>query len=276
MSASAPAVLEQPAAVTPAADDGPAKAGSTATVWIARLVLAVVLLGVWELLSRAEVLDPLFFGRPTGIIDYFWTVVVAERTIYADLGWTVAATLLAFGLGSLAAVGVGLVFAAYPIVERIVQPGLTGLNALPRVALAPLFLIWFGLGITSKVALGFSLTFFIVLASTVAGIRSVDPDLQTLTRTLGAGAGQTFRRVTLPSAVPVIFAGLRLGLIYALLGVVASELIAAEHGLGQQLSYLANTYVTDGVFAVLLLLALIGGGISGLMSWMEARLLRWR
>jgi NitT/TauT family transport system permease protein len=139
-----------------------------------------------------------------------------------------------------------------------------------------LFLLWFGLGIGSKIAVGSSLTFFIVLSATMAGVRSVNPDHLVLSRALGAKPSQLFFKVTLPSAVPVIFAGLRLGLIFALLGVIGAELIAAEHGLGQTLAYLQSTFSMDGVMALLLLLALLGLGVTVLMNRVERLLAAWR
>ena len=147
---------------------------------------------------------------------------------------------------------------------------------MPRIALAPLFLIWFGLGIGSKIAIGFSLTFFIVLTNTVAGGRGVNPDHIMLAQTLGASEHQIFRKFILPSAVPVIFNGLRLGLIFALLGVIGGEIIASEHGLGQTLQILASSFKTNGVFGVIILLALIGMGITWGMTALEHWLLRWR
>ena len=150
------------------------------------------------------------------------------------------------------------------------------LNAMPRIALAPLFLIWFGLGLGSKIAVGFSLTFFIVLTSTVAGGRSVNPDHIMLARTLGASEPQIFRKFILPSAIPVIFNGLWLGLVFALLGVIGAEIIASEHGLGQTLTVLAAGFKTSGVFGVIILLSLIGVSITWGMTWLENHLLRWR
>src|SRR5699024_6212717 len=108
---------------------------------------------------------------------------------------------------------------AMPRFERFSEPYIAALNATPRIALMPLFILWFGLGVSSKIAIGFSLTFFIVLSNTVAGIRGVDQDHLTLSRTLGAKPLQVFFLVTIPGAIPVIFSGLRLGLLYALLGV---------------------------------------------------------
>jgi NitT/TauT family transport system permease protein len=154
-----------------------------------------------------------------------------------------AGTAISFVGGSLAAMTVGLIFIMFPRLHAAAEPYFTLLNAMPRIALAPLFLLWFGLGIGSKIAVGFSLTFFIVLAATVAGMRGVNSDHLILSKALGASPNQVFLNVTLPSAVPVILFGLRLGLIFALLGVVDAELTAAGHGLGQTLSYLQSTWM---------------------------------
>jgi NitT/TauT family transport system permease protein len=153
---------------------------------------------------------------------------------------------------------------------------LNAMNVMPRIALAPLFILWFGLGLGSKIALGCSLTFFIVLSSTVAGIRGVSQDHVTLCKTLGASAVATFFQVTLPGAVPVIFSGLRLGLIYSLLGVIGAEIIASEKGLGQALAYLGSTFEVNGVMALLLVLAVIGVSVMKTMTWLEKRLLHWQ
>ncbi|MGX9943070.1 ABC transporter permease [Bradyrhizobium denitrificans] len=241
-----------------------------------RCTILAAIFGVWEYLAATKLINPLLFGQPSLIFSFLWDGVAVSGDLLKDLAWTMAGTLIAFSLGALAAIFVGMLFVSKPRVEEMLSPILTGLNAMPRIALAPLFLIWFGLGISSKVALGFSLTFFIVLSSTVAGGRGVSADHLVLARALGANGSQVFRLFTLPSAVPVIFNGLRLGLVYALLGVIGGEIIAAEHGLGQSLSLLASTFRTNGVFAVLFLLAGVGVGITWLMTVLERRLLRWQ
>lgn len=245
-------------------------------MWLVRIISLVFFAAVWQLTATVGLINPLFIGKPVGILSFFFDGMFLNRTLLPDLLWTMIGTFSAFLLGSVAGVLCGLLFAGYPRAERFFAPLLDGLNALPRIALAPLFLLWFGLGIASKIALGFSLTFFIVLSSTVAGARGISSDHLILARTLGASTTQVFLRITLPGAVPTIFAGLRLGLIYALLGVIAGEILAAQHGLGQALSYLAGTFQIDGVFAVLLLLALVGSSLTWIMSGIEARLLRWR
>jgi NitT/TauT family transport system permease protein len=210
------------------------------------------------------------------VAQYLWKGLVDSRDLWLDLGYTVGGTLVSFAVGSLAAVVTGALFVAFPRLERAVDPYLTVINAMPRIALVPLFILWFGLGIGSKIAVGVSLTFFIVLSSTIAGIRGVEADHLTLSRALGARPLQLFWKVTLPSAVPVIFSGLRLGLIYAMLGVVGAELLAAEHGLGQTLAQAQSQFNMDGVIALLLLLALMGLVVSAGMTRLERRLLEWR
>jgi NitT/TauT family transport system permease protein len=239
------------------------------------LVFLVVLLGLTELAASRRWLDPTFFGQPSGVAAYLWNALGTSK-FWVDLSWTLAGVAASFLLGSSAAFAVGLAFVRWPDLERFADPYFNALNVMPRIALAPLFILWFGIGLGSKVAVGCSLTFFIVLSATVAGIRGVSQDHVTLCRTLGAGALTTFLRVTLPGAVPVIFSGLRLGLIYALLGVVGTEIIASEKGLGQTLAYLGSTFDINGVMALLVVLALLGVAIVRFMSWLEKRLLHWQ
>ena len=243
---------------------------------IAQLVFVALLIGAGEYAFHQGWLDPAFFGKPSGVAQYLWKGLVGSGDLWLDLGYTIGGTLISFAIGSVAAIVTGALFVAFPRLEHAVDPYLTIINAMPRIALVPLFILWFGLGIGSKIAVGVSLTFFIVLSSTTAGIRGVEADHLTLSRALGAKPLQLFWKVTLPSAVPVIFSGLRLGLIYAMLGVVGAELLAAEHGLGQTLAQAQGQFNMDGVIALLLLLALMGLLVSVGMTRVERRLLKWR
>ncbi len=246
------------------------------TVLILQIVSLVLFLLLWEWAAKTRAVDPLFIGQPSKIFAYLYQSVFVDQVLLKEAVWTLSETAAAFVLGSVAGIAFGLLFVLYEPIERFLDPPFSALNSLPRIALAPLFLLWFGLGPISKIALGFSLTFFIVLNNTVAGARSVDSDWIILARMLGAGKAKIFFKVTLISAVPTIFSGLRLGLIYALLGVIGGEIIASQYGLGQLLSLLANTFETNGVFAVLFFLAALGVTLSKLMSAIEAYLLRWR
>ena len=253
-------------------------AETTASRWsmaAAQLGALALMLLSWEYVSSHRIVDPLFFGQPSGILKYLQKALT-DGSLLREATWTLGSTLGAFALGSIAGIGTGLLFAIYPRAEVFFDPFFSALNALPRIALAPLFLLWFGLGVASKVALGFSLTFFIVLFSTLAGARSVDRDFLILSQTLGASKATVFIKVTLQSAVPTIFSGLKLGLIYALLGVIAGEIIASQHGLGQLLTYFAGTFDTNAVFGVLTVLAVIGIVLTRAMTAIENRLLRWR
>jgi len=233
-------------------------------------------IALWQVAAERGWIDETFFGKPSAILQFLEHGFVSGTALWRELGYTLAGTAISFIGGSAAAIAAGMLFAALPRLHRALDPYLTLFNAMPRIALAPLFLMWFGLGLGSKVAVGFSLSFFIVLSSTLAGVRGVNTDFLTLSRSLGSSPLQIFIKVTLPSAVPVIFSGLRLGLIYSMLGVVGAELIAAEHGLGQQLAYLQSNFDTSGVMGILLLLAVLGLLITTGMSRLERRLLDWQ
>lgn len=249
---------------------------STKTIWGLRLLVLALFFGAWEWCSRAGLLAPVLFGRPNGIAEFLFTELFVTGSLLIDFGYTILATVSAFVGGSVGGILIGMLFVTRPNIEAVLGPILMALNSMPRIALAPLFLIWFGLGIGSKVAIGFSLTFFIVLTNTVAGGRGVNLDHLTLAETLGASRSQIFLKFTLPSALPVIFNGLRLGLVFALLGVIGGEIIASEHGLGGALQLLAANFKTNGVFGVIILLAMVGMAITWGMTSLESRLLKWR
>ncbi|MDE1949422.1 MAG: ABC transporter permease [Burkholderiales bacterium] len=257
------------------APGAPSSGGRLRTVAY-HLVAIACFLGLWEIAADRGWISQAFFGRPSGIAMFLWKGFVVGRKLWLELGYTIVGTVISFVLGSVSALIIGLVFASFPKLESATEPYLMVLNAMPRFALAPLFLLWFGLGLGSKIAVGVSLSFFIVLASTVAGIRGASQDLIILSRSLGASPRKVFFKITLPSAVPVIFSGLRLALIYSMLGVVGAEIIAAEHGLGQTLALLQSNFDMDGVMGLLFLLAMLGTIVTQGMSWLERKLLRWQ
>jgi NitT/TauT family transport system permease protein len=243
---------------------------------VCRLLLLVAFFSLWELAAARKWVDPLMTGQPSGIARYLWQELFVTGSLVKELGWTLLSVLGAFVIASVLGLLFGMVFVANRFLDEMLNPIFTALNAMPRIALAPLFLLWFGLGIASKIAIGASLTFFIVFYSTLAGGRSVSQDHITLARTLGASGTQIFRAFTFPSAVPVIFNGLKLGLMFSLFGVVGGELLASEHGLGQVLAVLAAAFNTDGVFATIFLLSIVGVACTAVMNAVENHLLRWR
>lgn len=248
---------------------------SPVTIIVGRLVLLLGGLGAWELAARAGLFPPAFIGQPSIFLADL-VVMFTNGSIYGPIANTLTATMLAFCIGSVLALASALVLTVLPTLREITQPFLDALNALPRVALVPLFIVWFGLGMTSKIVSGVSLMYFILLFNTLAGARSVDPDHRGLARSLGLNGGQIFRQIVLPTAIPAIFAGLKLGLVYTLLGVVTAELIAGGKGLGSLVSFYSNTYDANGVFAILVVLVVVSFALSWLMEKIENKLMRWK
>lgn len=251
------------------------RSGHAVRVFGSRLCLAVVLLGLWQLAANRGWVDIAFVSSPKDVWA-FLKEFVGSGEVWHHLWVTLKATLMGFTIGSLAGIAAGLLLATVHWLDELLDPFLTVLNSLPRVALAPLFLLWFGLGIASKVALAVSLVFFILLVNTRAGVRNVDPDIVTVSRLLGGGGRRLFQKVILPAAVPSIAAGLHLAVIYSLLGVVVGEMIAAEAGLGQRIAYYSGQFNTGGVLGVLAVLALIAAVMNATTVGIERRLLRWQ
>jgi NitT/TauT family transport system permease protein len=250
------------------------KRNRTLTVRGLQVLLVVVILGSWEIMSRTGVLHDanLFYGRPSGVVQFLYD----ERSHLWTNAWaTIYAAFLGFAIGAGSGVVVGLVFGRWPLLERTFDPVMNVLASLPRLALAPLFLLWFGISDTSKVLLAVSIVFFVVLFNTIAGVRSVDSELRTVASLLGASPRQVFLKVVLPGAVPVVFAGLRLALMFSMLGVVGSEMIAARTGLGLDVVTYGQNLQPNGVFAVLAILAVVAAVFSAVLRAIETRLLRW-
>ena len=240
-----------------------------------RVVLLLLTGGAWEILARLDLIPAAFIGQPSIFLPMA-THELLGGSILSAVGNTMSATLAAFAIGGIFALFTALLLHAWPLLKAIVDPYLDALNALPRVALVPLFIIWFGLGAESKIVSGISLMYFILLYNTMAGAQSVDPDHVSLARSLGLSQRHIFLHIVVPTAAPAIFAGLRLGLIYTLLGVVTAELIAGGKGLGSLISYYSNTFNANGVFAVLLVLVILADILSVLMTRVEHYLTRWK
>ncbi|MEM1075532.1 MAG: ABC transporter permease [Pseudomonadota bacterium] len=244
-------------------------------IWVFRIGVGVALLAAWEYAARAQMIDTFFFSQPSDVWG-FLVQMFSDGSVWRHIGATLQSTLIGFFLAVVTAIPFGLLLARFPLLDRICAPYLAALNALPRVALAPIFILWFGVGIESKIVLVWSLVFFIILINTEAGVKSADRELLRLSKVMGATQRQIFMKIVLPGAVPSIFAGVRLGVIYSLLGTVVGEMVAAEAGLGQMVSLFSGTYRTGGVLAVLLLLSLMGVAMNGVMLVAEKRLLRWQ
>lgn len=248
-----------------------ARRRSVRNAWGVRVVALGLFFGLWFALPALGVVKKLFVSDPVAVAQRFGHLVVLEST-WSNVWQTFEAALIALGIGAALGVLCGVVFTAFPTLARALNPYVSMFNALPRPALAPLFILWFGLGVTAKVFVGVSIVFFILLLNTMAGLRNVDPDISVLTASLGATRLQKFVYIELPTALPSIVAGLRLGAVYSVLGVVVSEIVAAYHGLGTMLVQSTNGFDVTGTFAILILITAVAFVLDLMVRILEHRL----
>lgn len=248
---------------------------SKAFINTARVLICVVFLALWEFASRQGWLEETLFGRPSGVWTAMLEYLPSERSIQSIKN-TGGAVGVSFVIGSVSGTLAGLILGLSPTLNSVFGPFLAPINSVPRIALAPLFIAWFGLTMTAKVVLAVSIVFFILTENARSAVRSVDADLMTMARVVGLKRGSLLLKVVLPSAVPTMFAGLRLTFVYALLGVVASEMVAATGGLGQDIVLYSSSYQINTVFAILVELMAIAVVMNWLFNTAERRLLVWQ
>ena len=244
-------------------------------VLLARVAVIGTFLAVWQGAVSFGLIDSFWVSSPVLVSKELWEEIVSGDLI-RNVGITVFEALIAFFISSALGVAAGLMLARSPFWDEVLAPLVLALNSLPRIALAPLIILWFGIGMTAKVVTAFTLVFFILLVNTLGGAKNVDNDILTIARLMGASERDILWKVTLPSALPWIFAGLNLGLTYSLLGVIVAEILSSNHGLGSVIQSSAATFNTAGVFAGLVTLAVVAWLFSVLMRYVEARLLRWK
>ena len=240
-----------------------------------QIALAAAVLLAWQAGVAFKLLDPFFFSRPTDIARRIGTWLV-DGTLVRHLFVTIEESLLGLVIGAVLGIGLGFALARAPLAARVCDPFIKMLNAVPRVVLAPLFLLWFGLGIWSKVALAVTLVFFVMFFSTYEGVRNADPVLVANVRMLGASERQLVRHVLVPSALTWIFSSLQTSLGFAMVGAVVGEYLGATHGLGYVISQAEGTFDTTGVFAGMTVLGIVVVVVSVGVSRVERWLLRWK
>ena len=232
-------------------------------------------LALWEILSRFVVGSKLFLAAPSQVV-----VAMVDLAQSGELGKHIYVSGLEFVIGYTIAcflgVVLGMVMARSAAAKQALQPWVSGLYATPTVALAPLFILWFGIGIMSKVVVVAVLVIFPVIINTEAGLRTTSLQLIETVRSFGASERQIFFKVSLPSALPFIFAGLKLGIGRGLIGVVVAELFGSRAGLGQLISQSAETFNMPALFAGVAILAGAGIALTSGFGWLERRLIPWR
>jgi NitT/TauT family transport system permease protein len=244
-----------------------------------RLILGgtsvVIALAVWEALWSAGRISPLFFTGPSSVVTRFiaeWT----EGRLKADMAYSGLNFLIGFSLAVAAGVVCGVIIGWYRRLGMTIEPFLAASYATPRVALVPLILIWFGLGIWSKVFIVFINAFFPVLLNTIGGVRAADTDLLRAARSFRASDWQIFTTVVVPGAVPFIVTGVRQAVALGLIGVVVGEMFGGSEGIGYMVAYGGQTFQTDTVFLGVVIIACAGIVLTWMAERLERHFSRWR
>jgi NitT/TauT family transport system permease protein len=242
-------------------------------VW--QILVGLIAVALWQGLVALNILDPFFVSRPTDIARRVATWVAAG-TLWPHLAVTLQEALLGLVVGAALGIVLGFALARSPIAAAVFDPYIKMLNAIPRVVLAPLFLLWFGLGIWSKVALAVTLVFFVMFFSTYQGVRDASQVLVDNVRMLGASERQLVRHVLVPSALTWIFSSLHTSLGFAMVGAVVGEYLGSTRGLGYVISQAEGTFDTTGVFAGMTILGIVVVIVSAAVTRLERWLLRWK
>lgn len=249
--------------------------GSTSLgVNVGRIVLAGTFLSVWQF-GANRLFDPFFFGTPLAVFQQ----LVKELTsldFYQDLGVTALEMAAGFGIGASSGIILGVLLARWDYVASVVDPFLLALNSIPRIALAPMLIVWFGIDMASKVFLGATLVFFITFFNTLAGIRSVERALCDVARVQGASDWQIFTKVMLPSASTWIMTGIKMSLPFALVGVIIGEFLVSSKGLGYRLNAYSTSYNTVGAVSMIIIMMILMMLLTAIVDRLESRLMRWR
>lgn len=219
---------------------------------------------------------PRFVLPPPGAVFSELAHLFTSGTIWPHLGHTVGVIAAGFAIGSAGGFALGFVLGKWPRVERVVGPYIFFFQTAPKIALAPLFILWFGLGLTSKIVLTVSLVFFPVMVGTILGLRSVPANLHALCSILKLSPRQKLLRVELPAAVPEIFAGLKVAAVQATIGAILAEWLSGGTGLGYLMVFAGTTYRTPLLFAMVLVTSLLGIAVYQALALTEKWLLSWR
>lgn len=247
--------------------------------WVALVVppviTTVVLLGIWEFVSSSGMVDEIILPAPTSIADAMGQIV--GESFFWNATWvTTQEALIGFGAGVLVAWILGTLIGLFRKFSLAVYPPVVAFQIMPRVALAPVFLTWFGFGITSKIVMAATICFFPVLVNTILGMQGVSRDARALMRSLGASKWEEYRKLLLPASLPAIFASLKVAIALALIGAIVAEFLGASEGMGVLLREFSFQLRIAESFAVLVALSLLGLVLYGLAALLESRLIFWR
>ena len=248
-------------------------------VYGARILTLVIVIGGWQLFTTWKIVDPFFFGQPSGIVmklRYWAEHGTSYGSIWLQVWITMKEALLGFVLGVAGGIVFGVLLGQVRFLADVLGPYIKAMNAIPRIVLGSIFVVWLGLGTTSKVLLAGVLVFFVVFFNAFQGVREVDRNLVANVRVLGASRLQAVRNVVLPSAITWIIASLHVAFGFAIIGAIVGEFLGAQKGLGLVIATAQNNFDPNGVFAAMLIIAVIALTAEWLIGLLERRLLSWR
>lgn len=242
--------------------------------WPSIALSFVVLVVVWESLVSVLAIPSYLLPPPSAIFLRFYNDLISGLII-PHFEVTLIEVLVGFSLAAFIGVLLGSAIALIPVIDKVVYPYVLGLQTIPKIAIAPLFLIWFGYGIQSKITTAAIIAFFPILVNVIAGLKTVDPRCLMLMRALRANPIQIFLKVRLPAMLPYLFAGLEVAIIFALIGAIVGEFIGASKGLGSLILQRQGAVDVSGVFSVLMYLSIMGLGLNFILRIVARRYAFW-
>jgi len=245
-----------------------------------RILVLIILLLLWQLaagdlIAGVKLLDPFFISSPSRIVADL-VKGVSDGLLIRDVGVTVFEAFAGLAIGMVTGVAAGLAFGMWKPLEQVGEPFMAALNALPRPAIAPLTVLWLGIGLASKILLAWSLVFFLVFYNTYLGVKTIDRDIVNAIKVMQARPDQLIRIVVFPSVFSWIFAAFRVSVSYALIGAIIGEFVGATAGLGYQLITAEGLLKTDRVYSALVLVGVIAVLLTSMAKALENRVLKWR
>jgi len=258
--------------------DRPARAGAPFSLrlpyWMLTVALIAALVVVWDLYVRLFEVSPLILPPPAevgaALID-----LLGEQKTYMHIATTLIETLVGFAIAVVVGVGLGVLLGKLPWLDAMLNPLIVGLQVMPKIALVPLFIVWFGFGISSKIVMAAVLSFFPIMTNTILGIKSIERGHRDVMLSLNASRGATFRDLDLPSALPFILTGMEVGIVLAIIGAIVGEYLGGSEGLGYMAVAALNAFDVRSMFAVILLLTVLGFALYFAVALLRRRLTPW-
>jgi NitT/TauT family transport system permease protein len=243
-------------------------------ILVLRVVVGIGFLALWHFASGRWI-DTLLISSPEAVGARLWRWTL-DGTLWTNLSVTLEATFFGFIIGCAMGFCLGLMFGRFQLLAEVFDPYITAIYSIPKIALAPLFIIWFGIGIESKVAVSAAIVFFVIFLNTYAGVREVNPLYVNTTRIMGGGEFSVLRYVIIPSAASWVITGLKVSVPYALVGTVIGEFMSSNSGIGFLISQATGLFNTASVYAGIIVLAIVGALINTGLKYFETWILRWR